>query len=225
MKVIRKRKNKLDPPPPVNRSKFIEWNRNSELFAFSKRLHEQFNPQLLQEAFTLRSYIIQEEQKQTDVGIENPVTNLKDNTELARIGSDLLSTYVEMFIASHLPKLPDVGIRSVRDYLLSDEVLANVSKHIGTNDLILSAVSQMNELWKILVCFSNGLSSSCIGIPTRRSNTSDNVQSNRWCIERIIGKRSNICVHSRFSLHTTESEGHRKYVGNGTTDRNVTRVL
>ncbi len=95
---------------------------------------------LLQEAFTLRSYIIQEEQKQQQVGIESPVTNLKDNAELARFGADILSSYVEMFISSQLPKLPNVGLRSVRDYLLSDEVLANVSQHIGTKDLILSAV-------------------------------------------------------------------------------------
>lgn len=124
----------------MNRATFIEWNWNSELFAFSKRLHEDFNPQHLQEAFTLRSYIVQEELRQQDVGIESPVTNLKDNSELANSGSDLLSNYVEMFISSQLPKLPTIGVRALRDYLLSDEVLANVSKHIGTNDLILSAV-------------------------------------------------------------------------------------
>jgi len=139
LKDIKNRKTKMGPPQPVNRAGFIEWNLNSELFAFSKRLHEDFNPQLLQEAFTLRSYIIQEEQKQQEVGIENPVTNLKDNSELANIGADLLSTYVEMFISSQIPRLPRAGIQSVRDYLLSDESLANVSQHIGTKDLILSA--------------------------------------------------------------------------------------
>lgn len=60
---------------------------------------------------------------------------------MARNGADILSTYVEMFISSQLPKLPAIGVGSVRDYLLSDEMLANVSKHIGTKDLILSAVS------------------------------------------------------------------------------------
>lgn len=131
---------KAGRPKPASRAGFIEWNWNSELFAFSKRLHEDFNPQLLQEAFTLRSYIIQEEQKQQDVGIDSPVTNLKDNAELARSGADILSTYVEMFISSQLPKLPAIGVCSIRDHLLSDEMLANVSKHIGTKDLILSAV-------------------------------------------------------------------------------------
>lgn len=130
----------MGPPKPINRSTFIEWNWNSELFAFSKRLNEDFNPELLQEAFTLRSYIIQEEQKQQEVGIESPVTNLNDNSELARDGNDLLSNYVEMFISSQLPRLPKVGIQSVRDYLLSDQVLANVSRHIGTKNLILTAV-------------------------------------------------------------------------------------
>lgn len=141
LKEIRRRKDKLGPPTPINRAGFIEWNWNSELFAFSKRLHEDFNPELLQEAFTLRSYIIQEEQKQQEVGIESPVTNLNDNSTLARDGTDLISNYVDMFISSQLPRLPRIGVQSVRDYLLSDEVLANVSQHIGTKDLILTAVS------------------------------------------------------------------------------------
>jgi len=145
LKEIRRRKDKLGTPQTVNRAGFIEWNWNSELFAFSKRLHEDFNPQLLQEALTLRSYIIQEEQKQQEVGIESPVTNLKDNSELARSGADLLSTYVEMFISSQLPKLPSAAVRSVRDYLLSDERLAKVSQHIGTKDLLLSAEFPPNE--------------------------------------------------------------------------------
>lgn len=130
----------MGPEPPVIRSTFTDWNWNSELFAFSKRLHEEFNPQLLQEAFTHRSYIIQQEKKQEELGIENPVTNLKDNSELARNGDGLLSTYVDMFISSQLTRLPRVGVESMRDYLLSDEVLANISTHIGTKDLILSAV-------------------------------------------------------------------------------------
>ncbi|XP_037040319.1 39S ribosomal protein L44, mitochondrial-like [Bradysia coprophila] len=139
LKEIRKRKNKMAPSPPVKRSGFIDWNWNAELFAFSKRLHEDFNPEFLQEAFTVRSYIIQEEQKQQAVGIENPVTNLKDNLALASSGTDILSAYAEMFISSQLPKLPINGVRAVRDYLLSDGVLANVSRHIGTKDLILTA--------------------------------------------------------------------------------------
>lgn len=130
----------MGPQPPQRRSGFIEWNWTSELFAFSKRLHEEFNPVLLQEALTVQSYIAEEERKQKEVGIEDPVTNLKDNSELASIGGDILSTYVEMFISSQLPKLPAAGVRSMRDYLLSDDVLAKLSQHIGTKDLILTAV-------------------------------------------------------------------------------------
>lgn len=139
LKEIARRKAKMGPPAPVKRSSFTDWNWNAELFAFSKRLNEDFNPEFLQEAFTTRSYIIQEEQKQQAVGIENPVTNLKDNSELVNIGADLLSKYVEMFISSQLPKLPTIGVRSMKDYLLSDKMLATVSQHIGTSELILSA--------------------------------------------------------------------------------------
>lgn len=178
LKEITRRKAKQGRPEPINRSDFIEWNRNSELFAFSKRLHEDFNPQLLHQAFTLRSYIVQEEQKQQNVGIENPFTNLKDNSELIRDGGDLLASYVEKFIASQLPKLPAEGVRGVRDFLLSDKRLAEVSRHIGTKDLILSAVSvpmveerESNREFNFLFP---------IGIPTERIGSSRHIQSRRW---------------------------------------------
>ncbi|KAJ6636600.1 39S ribosomal protein L44, mitochondrial [Pseudolycoriella hygida] len=138
LKEIKRRKDKL-PKKPVNRTTFVEWNWHAELFAYSKRLTEDFNLELLQEAFTTRSYIEQEERKQQNVGINNPVTNLKDNSELAVIGADLLSTHVENFISSHLPKLPAAGVRSVRDYLLNDEMLAHIARHLGTRDLVLAS--------------------------------------------------------------------------------------
>lgn len=131
----------LGPEPQTNRKTFIEWNYNAELFAFSKRLGEDFDMKQLQQAFTHRSYIIEEEMKQEKVGIENPVTNLEDNKVLIIKGEKLITDFVNIFLTSQLPRFPEAGIAAVQQYLLSDESLANVSSHLGTNDLILSSVS------------------------------------------------------------------------------------
>lgn len=122
-----------------NRTTFIEWNYTSELFAFGKRLNESFNPVVLQQAFTHRSYIVKEELKQQEVGIEEPNTNLSDNKELMQTGEQLISKYVHAFLTTHLPKFPAEGIQAVHDHLLSDEMLAKVSSHIGTRELTLTA--------------------------------------------------------------------------------------
>lgn len=92
----------------------------------------------MQQAFTNRSYIVQEELKQQEVGIEEPVTNLTDNKKLIENGGQLISEYVNVFLTLHLPKFPLDGIKAVHDWLLSDEVLANISSHIGTKELILT---------------------------------------------------------------------------------------
>lgn len=139
LRAIKRRKDKMGPEPLPNRTTFIEWNYTSELFAFGKRLNESFNPVLLQQAFTHRSYIVKEELKQQEVGIEQPTTNLTDNKPLMQTGQQLISKYVHTFLTAHLPKFPHEGIQSVHDYLLSDEVLANVSAHIGTRELTLTA--------------------------------------------------------------------------------------
>lgn len=130
----------MGPQEPINRTTFLEWNYNAELFAFGQRLNETFNPKLLQQAFVHRSFIVQEELKQEKIGIENPDTNLVDNKELAQDGEKIISDYVEAFVGTHLPAFPMEGVWAVRDYLLSDELLADVSKHLGTTELILSAV-------------------------------------------------------------------------------------
>ena len=72
LREIRKRKSKMGPEAITHRSSYTDWNYESELYAFGKRLNEDFNQTKLQQAFTDRSYIVQEEMKQKAVGIENP---------------------------------------------------------------------------------------------------------------------------------------------------------
>lgn len=131
----------LGPDPLPNRKTFIEWNNSAELYAFGQRLHEHFEDSLLQQAFTHRSYIVQEELRQQQHGIETPITNLKDNQPLIATGESLLTEHTNLFLLAHYPRLPAAGVLAIQDYLLSESVLANVSSHLGTKDLILSAVS------------------------------------------------------------------------------------
>lgn len=85
-------------------------NYDSEIFAFGKRLGEEFDTKLLQQALTERSYIIREEEKQKSVGIELPILNLTDNIELSIKGLDFIDDIVKRYLRSILPRLPEEGI-------------------------------------------------------------------------------------------------------------------
>lgn len=150
LRELRVRKKKFGLTKEVTqRNTFIEWNPRAELFAFGKRLNESFDQDLLQQAFTLRSYINQEEIRQRNAGIDDPdIGNSKDNRGLAERGSEILGEYVEAFLRVHLPKLPEDGISAVKKYLLSEEMLAKISKNLGTTDIIFSTVSD------VFVCYS-----------------------------------------------------------------------
>ncbi|XP_055635328.1 39S ribosomal protein L44, mitochondrial [Toxorhynchites rutilus septentrionalis] len=139
LRELKCRREKMGPEAELPRSGHSDWNYSAEIFAFGKRLSEQFDSALLQQAFTHRSFIAQEEQKQTEVGIESPQLGLKDNRELTDLGERLIHDYVEAFLLTVLPKLPYEGIRSISDKLTATENLANISKHLGTRDIILAA--------------------------------------------------------------------------------------
>lgn len=134
------------------------------MYAFSKRLGEEFNKDLLQQALTERSYIIFEEERQKNVGIELPTINLTDNKELVSQGSEFIDDIIKRYLRTVLPKLPEEGIkyeyiiylmcicfklslfcflffRGIHNYLTSNETLSHISFHIGTSELILCAVS------------------------------------------------------------------------------------
>jgi len=68
---------------------------------------------LLQQALTERSYIIREEERQKNVGIEQPTLNLFDNKELVSKGSDFIDDVVKRYLRTVLPRLPEEGIMYV----------------------------------------------------------------------------------------------------------------
>lgn len=89
---------------------FLSRNYHAELFAFGKRLGEEFRKDLLQRAFTHRSYIVQEEMRQKEVGIEDPKLSLEDNQEFIRRGETLMSEYLKCHLRVALPRFPEEGI-------------------------------------------------------------------------------------------------------------------
>uniref|UniRef100_A0A1B6MAC5 Large ribosomal subunit protein mL44 n=1 Tax=Graphocephala atropunctata TaxID=36148 RepID=A0A1B6MAC5_9HEMI len=160
---MKTRKDKMEPQPPQPRNTYAEWNYNSEMFAFGKRLNEDFNKEFLQQAFVERSYIIAEEEKQKKVGIEEPKILLKDNREYSKAGESIIAEYSKRYLRTIYPRFPEEGICSVCDYLLSDNVLADISKNIGTSDIILTpdhppSVKTLANVLKAIV-FSLNLSS------------------------------------------------------------------
>lgn len=118
------------------RSGYTDWNYDSEVYAFSKRLNENFDLKLLPQAFCLRSYVIQEELRLEKLGADLNEVTIQDNRELAESGRKIVSDYVLAFLKYHLTRVPADGIIAVHDYLLSVSQLAYVSINLGTKDLI-----------------------------------------------------------------------------------------
>ncbi|KAL7728872.1 hypothetical protein ACLKA6_004214 [Drosophila palustris] len=129
---------KQGPQKPEPRSGFVEWNYRSELFAFGKRLNEEFELPLLQTAFTQRTYAHQEQERQRKLGIEEADLHTADNSELAAKGAHIAKAYVDAYVQHALPKLPAIGRNAISSYLLSEETLAHVSSHLGAKELIFA---------------------------------------------------------------------------------------
>lgn len=140
LRELNKRRQTMGPEALTPRSSYTDWNYSAELYAFSQRLHEDFDMSALQQAFTHRSYVIQEQQRQREVGIEEDIIEIADNRPLIEAGQRLMEDYIHDYVTQNVPKdVPPSLIKSIVNYLMSNEVLANVSRHIGTTDLILAA--------------------------------------------------------------------------------------
>jgi len=131
--------NKLKGENPIDRrSSYLEWNYSAELYAFTARLGESIEPKMLERAFTTAGHIELERRKQEKLGIEGVNLNMIANDELSREGEKQIEAVVQNWLRTALPYLPEEGIQAVKSYLLSEDVLAEVSFHIGTKDLILA---------------------------------------------------------------------------------------
>lgn len=86
-------------------------NYNAELFAFGKRLQEEFDADSLREALTHASYIHKETLRQQELGVSDPGLAMKDNSQLAARGERLIADYCTSYLRAALPLLPEEGIR------------------------------------------------------------------------------------------------------------------
>ncbi|KRY61480.1 Uncharacterized protein T03_6035 [Trichinella britovi] len=109
----------LGPDKDVPRSSFPSWNYNAELFALKSRIGTNLNDDTLRRALIDRSYVIREidERKQlldasSNVEFTSSVlTDIQDNTDFIRKGSEFLSAYVKAYLRYHLPRYPEEGIQ------------------------------------------------------------------------------------------------------------------
>merc|ERR1719186_2416063 len=123
--------------PVTRRSTFTDWNFGAELKAFSSRLGESFDPSLLSTAFTMQSHVQAEINTQIKLGIDVDDIKLQSNEKLAERGGEVIEKTLVSWLRTALPALPEEGIISLVGYLSSEDMLANVSFHIGTKELVL----------------------------------------------------------------------------------------
>ncbi|CAH0696757.1 unnamed protein product [Spodoptera exigua] len=132
---LKRRENKVGKK--INpRNTYLEWNLEAELYGFARRLNEEFDSDLLLQAFTDRSYVIKEEMKQKEMDFD---IKMKDNRELAEKGDQFINAYIQNYLETVLPKFPMEGVKGVRSFLVSEDTLANISLNLGTKDIILAA--------------------------------------------------------------------------------------
>lgn len=98
---------KLGYEPIPKRNTFLDWNRSAEIYAFNKRLSEDFDIEKLEQAFTHRSYIIKEEQRQKEMEIQDPRLDIQDNITLIMKGEKLVSEIVQHYLTEALPLAPE----------------------------------------------------------------------------------------------------------------------
>lgn len=65
---MKRRRDKIGLEPEQPRSSFLEWNYEAELFAFGKRLGEEFDRNLLKKALIQREYANLQEFKAQETG-------------------------------------------------------------------------------------------------------------------------------------------------------------
>lgn len=128
---------RLGLAPVTKRNEFIEWNYDAELYAFGKRLQEEFDGDALREAMTDPSYITKETQRQQELGVSDPGLAMNNNKELAARGEAVITEYCFGYLRTALPLLPEEGISALVEYLLSEEMMSAVGYGIGLRDLIL----------------------------------------------------------------------------------------
>lgn len=120
-------------------SDWAAWNYQTELFAFSRRLHEELSESTLRTIFTFKCYLDNLAKEQKDAGIKGAILDIKCNEQLIERGSELLDSFIKQYLRFTFSKLPEDGIEEITRYLLSNKVLQDIAKWIGCRDIVLCA--------------------------------------------------------------------------------------
>ncbi|XP_060067302.1 large ribosomal subunit protein mL44-like [Ylistrum balloti] len=129
----------LGPDIERHPSAYGIWNYDSEVFAFGKRLGEDFKDEILKRALVLRSYQ-EEEDKANQILLEDDESitgSIEHNEQLAEQGLQLTSRYVKAYLRAMYPQMFEEGIRAIHDYLVSDEMFSYVGSQLGLKDIIM----------------------------------------------------------------------------------------
>jgi len=129
------------------RSSFSDWNYHAEVKALQARLGEKFDADVLMRALVMESHVDQERMKQEELGVEVS-TQLRDNSELAVKGEKIIKTVLTRWLRSAYPLLPEEMISEVRQFLTTEQMLAEVGFHIGLREIILSEEYPLCGLFK-----------------------------------------------------------------------------
>ncbi|XP_048757948.2 39S ribosomal protein L44, mitochondrial-like [Ostrea edulis] len=133
------KRRKLAGPEPIRHpSAFGSWNYDAELFAFGKRVGEDFDEEILKEAFIVQSSIEKEAEERKKVGVEIQMLSSICNEELSLEGKQIVQKYLKAYLRFNFPYMFEEGIGSICDFLMNTELLAHVGKLIGITDLIQS---------------------------------------------------------------------------------------
>lgn len=138
---LHKRRLDQGPEPERPRSVWANWNYDAEIYAFGKRLGEEFNAATLKRAFVTSSYVAKEIEQRSALGLESDESHveLEDNEDLMRLGESTAEQYITHYLKHCFPLIPDNGIRSISSHLMSADVLGRVAANIGIKDLIQTA--------------------------------------------------------------------------------------
>jgi len=119
------------------RSSFTDWNYAAEMKALQARLGETFDHNLLNQAMIMDSHLEIERRKQEELGVDVS-EEMKDNSELADRGREVIHSSITRWLRVAFPVVPEEMITELRDYLLSEPIMADVAFHIGLREIVLS---------------------------------------------------------------------------------------
>jgi len=204
-----------------HRSEYPNWNYAAEIYAFGRRLGEDFEENLLRKALMDVSYSERQQERQMGVGLTQD-GSLENNSELANLGLEIMESYVKAYLRTHFPNLPEEGCDQIFDYLKNDLLGGHIARNIGLLDLVLcDAVIPTNRVLTqalhavvgALVLSQNVQRGQCFVLDLFISQLAekdlfelmDQATNNYKLLQRIFDSQLNSCLEARL-LRSAGSE-------------------